>query len=116
VTIGTRSDLAELTLYLAGSVGQASLDRLADHAHPELGQHMAAVTEAVTAVLGRHADDPEQMLGGLVRYPCGFAEAAIQGGWQPTTPDAPDDAPPDWESMRLAAICHLVSQLRSAAD
>ena len=106
-----RLDVADLTVYLAGSIGQTSLDRLGDRAHPELDQHLAAVTEAVTDALGGYASDPHQMLGGLVRYACGFLDAATVGGWRPT---ADDDTSLDWESMRLATICHLVSSLDAA--
>lgn len=105
-----RLDVSELTPYLAGSLGQASLDRLSGCAHPELDQHIAAVTDAVTAALGRHADDPEHLLVGLVRYACGFVDAATAGGWRPAS-DAASDVSLDWESMRLAAICQLVSRL-----
>jgi Family of unknown function (DUF6401) len=93
-----------LTPYLAGQIGQAALDRLAGSAHPELDQHIAAVRDAVIAVLGRPGEDPDGILDVLVRYASGFLDAATAGGWRP----APADQPPDWESIRLAAVCELV--------
>jgi len=101
----------DLIPYLAGSIGQASLDRLAGCAHPELDQHVAAVTEAATDELGSQRDDASQLLGFLVNYASGFVAAAAGCGWQPV----PDDQPLDWESMRLAAVCHLVTRLTEAA-
>lgn len=88
-----RLDVADVTVYLAGSLGQASLDRIGGRAHPELDQHLAAVTEAVSDALGRHASDPRQLLGGLVRYACGFLDAATVGGWRPI---ADGDTSLDW--------------------
>ncbi len=100
-------EAGDLTPYLAGQIGQATLDRLADWAHPELDQHMAAVTDAAAAVLGAQRDDPEQLLAFLVPYASGFVAAATGGGWQSRA--AADR--PDWESMRLAAVCRLVTAL-----
>lgn len=46
----------------------------------------------------------------LLHYACGFAEAAVSSGWLPSvTPRGSD-----WESMRLAAICHLVARAEAA--
>ena len=103
-------DSADLSSYLAGQIGQASLDRLAGVAHPDLDQHVAAVRAAVTTVLGsRHAEaDPSRLLGALVRYASGFVDAVTGRGWWPSSAA---DQPLDWESMRLAAVCQLVSEL-----
>jgi len=100
----------DLIPYLAGSIGQASLDRLAGCANPELDQHVAVVTEAATDELGSRRDDPVQLLDFLVSYASGFVAAASGGGWQPV----PGHQPLDWESTRLAAICHLVRQVTEA--
>jgi len=102
-----RLDASDLTPYLAGQIGQATIDRLAGYAHPELDQHVAAVTDAATAMLGAQRNDPEQLLAFLVQYASGFVAAATGGGWQ--SPAA--DEPLDWESMRLAAVCRLVTSL-----
>jgi len=97
----------DLIPYLAGSIGSASLDRLAGCANPILDQHVAAVNEAATDELGSQRDDPVQLLNFLVNYASGFVAAASGGGWQPV----PDHQPLDWESMHLAAVCHLVRQV-----
>ncbi len=105
-------DASDLTPYLAGQIGQASLDRLAGCAHPELDQHVAAVADTAAAVLGAERDDPARLLAFLVRYASGFVDAATGGGWRP----APADQPLDWESMRLGAICLLVTGLSERAE
>ena len=100
-------DASDLTPYLAGQIGQATLERLAGCAHPQLDQHVAAVTDAANAMLGAQRDDPEQLLAFLVQYARGFVAAATGSGWQ--SPVA--DERLDWESMRLAAVCRLVTTL-----
>jgi Family of unknown function (DUF6401) len=47
----------------------------------------------------------------LLHYACGFVEAAVSSGWQPSVTRRGSD----WESMRLAAICQLVAQAEAAA-
>jgi|ERR1022692_1375838 DNA-binding transcriptional ArsR family regulator len=108
--LGGMRDSGELSSRLAGQIGQASLDRLGDGAHPELDQHLAAVRDAIAATLGRRRDEPAQVLSALVRYASGFVDAATGRGWWPS---AASDQPVDWESMRLAAVCLLVSELSS---
>jgi hypothetical protein len=100
-------DSVELSSYLAGQIGQATLDRLSSAAHPELDQHLAAVRDAVADTLPRRRAGSAQMLSALVGYASGFLEAATGRGWWPTTTS---NEPPDWESMRLAAVCLLVSE------
>lgn len=100
---GSPPDAGELTSYLAGQVGQATLDRIGDLAHPVLDQHVAAVRDAAADVLGPRADDRGELTGFLVRYASGFAAAATAGGWRPDL----DAELLDWESMRLAAVCLL---------
>jgi hypothetical protein len=115
------SGIAELTLCWAGQIGQASLSRTTSSsaASTALDQHCAAVVAALSAPpaaaggqasafgrAGRLDDGPPA--AALLRYACGFLEAAIGRGWQPA-------AGGDWESMRLAAVCRLVSQARPAA-
>lgn len=111
--IADTPDSTELSLRLAGQIGQAGLDRLAGSAHPELDQHVAAVWEAVTAVLGTRAAKPNQLLAALVSYASGFVDAATGRGWWPCSAA---DQPLDWESMRLAAVCQLVSQISREPD
>jgi hypothetical protein len=97
---------AELSSYLAGQIGQAALDRLSGAAHPELDQHLAAVNDVVADLLTQRTSGTAQRLSALVGYASGFLEAATSRGWWPATADQP----PDWESMRLAAVCQLVSE------
>jgi hypothetical protein len=47
----------------------------------------------------------------LLHYACGFVEAAACAGWRPSVTSRGSD----WESMRLAAICHLIAQAEAAA-
>lgn len=47
----------------------------------------------------------------LLHYVCGFLEEAVTGDWWP----APD-AQPDWESMRLAALCQLIAEAEAAQE
>jgi hypothetical protein len=47
----------------------------------------------------------------LLHYACGFVEAAVCEGWRPAVTSRGSD----WESMRLAAICHLIAQAEAAA-
>jgi hypothetical protein len=51
--------------------------------------------------------------GELLQYACGFLEASVATGWQPALSD---DEPADWRSLRLAAVCELITQARLAAD
>ena len=48
----------------------------------------------------------------LLHYACGFVEAAVCAGWRPSLTSRGSD----WESMRLAAICHLIAQAEAAAS
>ncbi len=92
--------------YLAGQIGQATLDRLAGVAHPELDQHVAAVNDTMLAIIGPRDVEPSELVGTLVRYASGFVDAAISGGWRPSSATQPIDA----ESMRLAAVSQLVAR------
>jgi Family of unknown function (DUF6401) len=47
----------------------------------------------------------------LLHYACGLVEAAVCASWRP----AVSSRGSDWESMRLAAICHLIAQAEAAA-
>jgi hypothetical protein len=48
----------------------------------------------------------------LLHYASGFVEAGVNSGWWPAqSADATD-----WASLRLAAICQLISQAEAAAD
>lgn len=48
----------------------------------------------------------------LLHYASGFVEAGVSSGWWPgRSADATD-----WVSLRLAAICMLISQAEAAAE
>jgi hypothetical protein len=47
----------------------------------------------------------------LLHYACGFIEAALGSDWRPSETRRGSD----WESMRLAAVCHLVKHAETAA-
>jgi Family of unknown function (DUF6401) len=49
----------------------------------------------------------------LLHYACGFVEAAVRADWWPGETAA--TGPVDFEALRLAAVCRLVSQAESAA-
>jgi hypothetical protein len=100
---------------MAGEIGQSWLDQITAAGLAgwlaALDQHVAEVRDALarpggpSASPGRWPDVP-----GLMAYASGFVEAAVASGWQP-----PQDGRPDWESLRLAAVCHLVQRAQDEA-
>ena len=134
--------LSPAALRLAGHVGQTALDRIAAGGVAivaQLDQHVAAVRAELAACSGArrsgaaaagapgpgdatcpdvpfvasalHAEAAAP-LELLLHYTCGFVRAALRDGW---TPAASADAD-DWVSLRLAAICQLISQAEAAAS
>jgi Family of unknown function (DUF6401) len=124
------TNLSVLALRLAGHVGQTALDRIADvSAIAELDQHIAAVraelAECHPPVLRAAVTCPDVPFVGsaleaeatvpvglLLHYAGGFVDAALGSGWR--TADSADAS--DWVSLRLAAICRLISQAEAAAE
>jgi hypothetical protein len=150
-----------VSLRLAGTVGQVTLDRVAAgdaRARAELDQHKAAVrtsigdclpdpeprTAAVAARAERDAkvraarpDVSELRAAAFVRCPdvpfvsdarsaaepvpmtlllhyiCRFLEAAVAADWRPARSLPASRI--DWESMRLAALCELITEAEAAA-
>jgi len=49
----------------------------------------------------------------LLHYACGFIEAAVSSDWWPSESVRHGT---DWESMRMAAICQLISRAEAAAE
>jgi hypothetical protein len=100
-------DLPGIVLRLAGQVGQATLSRSSGHAGTRavVDQHASELRAALTR--GGRAISPRMLVG----YAQGFTEAAIARGWRPPQRKAGshsgDDVSPDWESLRLAAVCLL---------
>jgi hypothetical protein len=126
--------LSPAALRLTGHIGQTALDRAAAGGVgvvAELDQHVAAVRAELTAcqtttrapeagevtcpdvpfvatALHAEAIVPLEL---LLYYACGFVQAALSDGW---IPEASADAG-DWVSLRLAAICQLISRAEAAA-
>ena len=84
--------------------------------HSGLGELLSAMSRSCPDVPftdGAIDGEPSLPLVLLLHYTCGFTEEAVSGDWWPS----PDPrAEPDWESMRLAAVCLLISQAEDAAD
>ena len=107
---GNTSLMADFPLLMAGEAGQASLARSADSdgLRASVDQHVAEVRDALN---GRITE------GILLSYVRGFVEAAVARGWWPPHRQAGPAVEsltgsdpgwhPDWESLRLAAVCHL---------
>lgn len=89
-------DLSHMSVWLAGEVGQVSLARTGED-------------DGWRAAVDQHAADVREVLGGrvaagpLLGYAHGFIEACVARGWWPPH----RDMRLDWESLRLAAVCHL---------
>jgi Family of unknown function (DUF6401) len=73
----------------------------------------AAVCPDVPFVGSALAADAVLPIRLLLHYACGFIEAAVISDWWPSESGRHGI---DWESMRLAAICRLISQAEAAAD
>jgi Family of unknown function (DUF6401) len=123
--------MSEISLRLAGAVGACGLGLAAGSPGvlAAVDQHAAEVRNALTggeasfqagvADLGpvNWADEAHDALGAgrgpvtrvLLGYARGFVEAAMGRGWVP----APGVAM-DWESLRLAAVCLLLTQSQAA--
>jgi hypothetical protein len=99
-------DLSDMSLWLAGEAGQVSLARSGD-------------SDGLRAAVDQHAAQVRDALGGrvtagvLMGYARGFVDAAVARGWWP--PHRLPDRELDWESVRLAAICHLFLETEGLA-
>jgi hypothetical protein len=58
-------------------------------------------------------DEPVLPLRMLLHYACGFVEGAVGADWWPGDENG---AAISFESMRIAAICHLISRAEAAAE
>jgi Family of unknown function (DUF6401) len=104
IVVPVSTELSEITLRLAGEVGASGLSRSAGF--PGLlavvDQHAAQVRDALTGPSSGDRPRPHSLLG----YARGFVEVAIGRGW------LPDVTGTDWETLRLAAVCQLMTQAR----
>jgi hypothetical protein len=105
-------ELSEIALRVAGEVGASGLTLSARSPGllAAVDQHAAEVRDALAAVGTNTGPDAARgpSLHLLLGYARGFVEAAIGRGWLPHPGS-------DWESLRLAAICQLVTQVQSPA-
>lgn len=129
--------LSAAILRMVAEVGYATLTWLDSgpvSAAAELDQHVAAIRADLSRCQHRPAKRPA--VGGLtcpdvpfagtalrteaavpvpllLHYACGFMEAAVRGDWWPG--DIANGSI-DWECMRLAALCKLISQAEAAEE
>jgi hypothetical protein len=109
------ADLSDMLLQMAGEAGQVSLARTADNptAQACLDQHAAEVRNALVEM----GQDLTPVA--LISYVQGFIEAAIGRGWWPPHRlrelDIYFGDELDWESLRLAAVCHLMIEVQGLA-
>ena len=112
-------EVSDISLRLAGQVGACGLSLSAGLPGmlAAVDQHAAELRDALSP--GRHTGTgpgggTKDLAAGrpgrgpavhvLLGYARGFIEAAIGRGWLPLPAGA------DWESLRLAAICQLMTQ------
>jgi hypothetical protein len=119
IVVYVSDELSEITLRLAGRVGACGLTLSAGYPGmlAAVDQHAAEVRDALAppgastagaSAAGASAAEPG---GGPARhlllwYARGFAEAAIGRGWLPRSGS-------DWESLRLAAVCQLMTRAQA---
>jgi Family of unknown function (DUF6401) len=101
----------------AAIAGRAAVDaRVGAAGRPGLGELLSAMVRSCPDVpfVPDAGSPPECVpLVLLLHYLCGFIEEAVTRDWWP---EPGTDADPDWESMRIAAVCQLISQAEAAAE
>jgi hypothetical protein len=103
IVVYVSAELSEITLRLAGEVGESGLARSAGLPGmlAAVDQHAAEVRDAVADLGG---DDDRPAVYSLLGYARGFVEAAVGRGWVPLPGGGAD-----WESLRLAGVCQLMT-------
>jgi hypothetical protein len=143
IVVYVSTELSGISLQLAGAIGAAGLSMAAGVPGmlAAVDQHAAEVRDALTAsgrgLLGGRlrVDEADRALGSaglrpeghgpdwgvgsaggrgpgvrvLLGYARGFVEAAMGRGWLPVPGPTTD-----WESLRLAAVCQLLTQSQPA--
>ena len=132
------ADLSEISLRMAGRVGADGLTLAArvPALLAAVDQHAAEVREALAAgapgaqaqaqarageaggvavsdwqpATGRQDAGQAPPVSALLGYARGFVEAAVGRGWSPRPGGGAD-----WESLRLAAVCQLMSRAQGRA-
>jgi hypothetical protein len=106
-------DISGMALWLAGEAGQTSLARSAESAgaRARVDQHAAEIRSLLDPITP----------AALASYARGFVEAAVGRGWWPPHRIRHLDRYDlggeelDWESIRLAAVCHLMIEAQGLA-
>jgi Family of unknown function (DUF6401) len=103
----------------AGAVERhAAVDaRVGPSACAGLGELLSATTKScpdVPFVPDACSREPSPPLNLLLHYVCGFVEEAATRDWWPA--EDPDSLPIDWESMRIAAVCTLISAAEAESE
>jgi hypothetical protein len=101
----------------AAIAGRAAVDaRVGAAGCAGLGELLSAMVRScpdVPFVSDASSADESLPLALLLHYICGFLEEAVTRDWWPA---ADAEADPDWESLRLAAACQLITEAEAAAD
>ena len=98
----------------AAIAGRAAVDaRVGAAGCPGIGELLSAISRSCPDVPFAGDARTPQSPALLLHYLCGFIEEAVTRDWWPE-PDSQRD--PDRESMRIAAVCHLVSEAEAAAE
>jgi Family of unknown function (DUF6401) len=105
----------------AAIAGRAAIDaRVGAAGHQGLGELLSAMARScpdVPHACDVRGSDEAVPLELLLHYVCGFLEEAVTRDWWPADEDDQDEnADPDWESMRVAAVLQLISQAEAAAE
>jgi Family of unknown function (DUF6401) len=103
----------------AAIAGRAAIDaRVGAAGHQGLGELLSAMVRScpdVPFVSAARGGDETPPLELLLHYVCGFLEEAVSRDWWPADDeDRDEDADPDLESMRIAAVLELISQAEAA--
>jgi hypothetical protein len=101
----------------AAIAGRAALDaRVGEAGCQGLGELLSAMVRScpdVPFVSDACSSEESVPLVLLLHYVCGFLEEAVTRDWWPL---GDEQAGPDWESMRIAAVLRLISQAEAAAE
>jgi hypothetical protein len=91
--------------------------RVGSGAGTGLSELLSATTKAspdVPFVADACSREPSPPLPLLLHYLCGFVEEAVTRDWWPAGDR--DSQPVDWESMRIAAVCKLISAAEAESE
>jgi Family of unknown function (DUF6401) len=101
----------------AAIAGRAAVDaRVGEAGCQGLGELLSAMVRScpdAPFVSDARSSEESVPLVLLLHYACGFLEEAVTRDWWPL---GDEQADPDWESMRIAAVLRLISQAEAAAD